>query len=67
MHSARLATHLSELDMISHLRDPLIHVALTARREFYSRFVASLEKAQRRDPERYNEYRSPPASDASSE
>ena len=67
MHSARLATHLSELGMILNRQNPVIHVALTARREFYSRFVASLEQAQRRDPERYNEYRSPPASDASSE
>ena len=67
MHSARLATHLSELGMILNRQNPVIHVALTARREFYSCLVPSLEKAQRRDPERHNEHCSPPPSDTSSE
>jgi len=67
MHSARLATHLSELGMVLNRQDPVIHVALTARRKFYSRLITSLEKAQRRDPERHNEHRSQSPSDASSE
>ena len=59
MHAHRLTANPPELLRILDRLRPVVHVALTARRESYSGLVARLKKAERGYPQRWKQYEPP--------